>query len=66
MKDCQVRRRLTDLRNTYWSLGLMYTFLLEASTVLATFVHLNHIGCLYSRGLTHLPSICHSKLFGDV
>ncbi|RBM77692.1 hypothetical protein DLR74_06015 [Vibrio paracholerae] len=59
-------RRLTGLRNTYWSLGLMYNFLLEAAAVLVTFVHLNHIGCLYSRGLTQLPSICNSKLFGDV
>ncbi|MBF4335775.1 hypothetical protein EAY42_11085 [Vibrio anguillarum] len=39
-------------------------FLLEAAAVLATFVHPNHIVCLCSWGLTHLPSTCNSKLFG--
>ncbi|AEH32397.1 Hypothetical protein VAA_03998 [Vibrio anguillarum 775] len=31
---------------------------------MATFVHPNHIVCLCSWGLTHLPSTCNSKLFG--
>ncbi|ASU21888.1 hypothetical protein CCZ37_04465 [Vibrio qinghaiensis] len=39
-------------------------FLLEAAAVLATFVHPNHIVCLCSWGLTHLPPTCNSKLFG--
>ncbi|OXX37735.1 hypothetical protein B9J90_05205 [Vibrio sp. V09_P4A23P171] len=38
-------------------------FLLEAAAVLATFVHPNHIVCLCSWGLTHLPPTCNSKLF---
>ncbi|RJK84741.1 hypothetical protein CHN45_09840, partial [Vibrio cholerae] len=32
----------------------------------ATFVHPNHIVCLCSWGLTHLPPTCNSKLFGDI
>ncbi|ASU23268.1 hypothetical protein CCZ37_12020 [Vibrio qinghaiensis] len=41
-------------------------FLLEAAAVLATFVHPNHIVCLCSWGLTHLPPTCNSKLFGYI
>jgi len=39
-------------------------FLLEVAAVLATFAHPNHIVCLCSWGLTHLPPTCNSKLFG--
>ncbi|MBO1402524.1 hypothetical protein BVJ64_03290 [Vibrio cholerae] len=42
------------------------SFLLEAAAVLATFVHPNHIVCLCSWGLTHLPPTCNSKLFGYI
>ncbi|AGU58060.1 hypothetical protein N175_10370 [Vibrio anguillarum M3] len=34
--------------------------------MLATFVHPNHIACLCSWGLTHLPPTCNSKLFGYI
>ncbi|MCD1220755.1 hypothetical protein B4926_00380 [Vibrio cholerae] len=39
--------------------------LLEATAVLATFVHPKHRVCLCSWGLTHLPPSCNSKSFGD-
>ncbi|ASU21916.1 hypothetical protein CCZ37_04615 [Vibrio qinghaiensis] len=45
---------------------LSIPFLLEAAAVLATFVHPNHIVCLCSWGLTHLPPTCNSKLFGYI
>ncbi|OXX52801.1 hypothetical protein B9J82_15105 [Vibrio sp. V10_P2A27P122] len=47
-----------------WFFFAYILFLLEATAVLATFVYPNHIVCLCSWGLTHLPPTCNSKLFG--
>ncbi|PUA70090.1 hypothetical protein DB317_17050 [Vibrio cholerae] len=47
-----------------YSLKLFITLLLDAAAMLATFVHPNHIVCLCSWGLTHLPLTCNSKWLG--
>ncbi len=59
--------RVRYSRNLYsgFIFAFAIPFLLEAAGVLATFVHPNHIVNLCSWGLSHLPPICNSKLFGD-
>ncbi|ASG02115.1 hypothetical protein CEG15_18680 [Vibrio anguillarum] len=62
--DQKLNAQINLMQHSYLDTRAYIPFLLEAAAVLATFVHPNHIVCLCSWGLTHLPPTCNSKLFG--